>query len=78
MKIKSVLCRAAHVLHGFVSGFLSLSNLPISVFLYAQFLTYEFVEWRIKRDKMYPELREWIAGFTVGLVIKYFLSLQYL
>ena len=67
--VKKIMCKAAHVIHGLIAGFVAMENLALSVFLYIQFLAYETVEWRIKRDRMYPELREWAIGFVIGLLI---------
>jgi len=65
----SILC---HVLHGLAAGFLAPKGwlgLAVSLFLYAQFFAYEYVEETKIRDEMFHELREWSFGFIIGLVL---------
>jgi hypothetical protein len=65
----SILC---HVFHGLAAGFLAPKGwlgLAISLFLYAQFFAYEYVEESKIRDEMFHELREWSFGFIIGLVL---------
>jgi hypothetical protein len=65
----SILC---HVLHGLTAGFLAPKGwlgLVVSLFLYAQFFAYEYVEESKIRDEMFHELREWSFGFIIGLVL---------
>ena len=63
------MCKLAHIIHGFIAGLISIQSLALSAFLWMQFLVYEYVEWKIKHDKMYPELREWSIGYVIGLLI---------
>ena len=62
----SVLC---HVLHGLIAGIAWFFNPFLSVFLFAQFLLYEFVEETKIKDEMYYELREWSFGFIIGIFV---------
>jgi len=65
----SILC---HIFHGLAAGFLAPKGwlgLATSLFLYAQFFLYEFVEESKIRDEMFHELREWSFGFIIGLVL---------
>lgn len=63
-----------HFLHGYFGGF-TFKPLPLlSIFLYVQFLLYEYFEESKVKDEMYHELKEWAAGFFVGLVSYIFLA----
>jgi NhaP-type Na+/H+ and K+/H+ antiporter len=62
----SVFC---HVSFGIISGFFGLVNLPLSVFLYLQFLMYEFVEESKLKDELFYELREFSLGYLLGLLL---------
>jgi len=69
---KKLMCKLAHMVHGFIAGFLAIEKLSLSVFMYFQFLLYEAVEWKVKKDRMYPELCEWSIGFVLGLLARLF------
>jgi hypothetical protein len=57
----------AHFFHGFIGGLLSISYPVIAIFLFIQFLAYEYFEESKVKDEMYHELREWSAGYVTGL-----------
>jgi len=60
-----------HLLHGLLGGF-TFKPLPLlSLFLYVQFLAYEYFEENKIQDEMFHELREWSLGFFIGLVLYY-------
>jgi len=65
-----------HFLHGFLAGFITWINLPLSLFLYLQFFLYEWVEERKLQDEMYSELKEWSFGFVAGFIIYLVLMLN--
>lgn len=60
-----------HFAHGILSGALFWTSWIVSVFLYGQFFLYEYVEESKIKDEMYAELREWSAGFVIGLLAAY-------
>jgi len=63
--------KGAHFTAGLVASLVPLAYGIIVIFL---FMTYEFVEtWKIK-DKAYPEIREFTAGFITGLVYRFHLE----
>jgi succinate dehydrogenase/fumarate reductase cytochrome b subunit len=59
----------AHYLHGLLAGVLTVDFIAVSIFLFVQFLAYEFFEETKVRDEMYHELREWSTGYVAGLVL---------
>lgn len=67
-----------HFLHGFFGG-LTFKPLPLlSLFLYLQFLLYEYFEETKIKDELYHELKEWSAGFFTGLFSYIFLAFFHL
>jgi len=58
-----------HFLHGLASGIAWHIDYRVSLFMFFLFFLYEFVEYVKVKDTMYFELREWIAGFTLGWVL---------
>lgn len=68
----------SHILFGFLAGFMTgffgWFGLAIAIFIYIQFLLYEYFEETKIKDEMYYELREFAIGFSVGLIIGLVLS----
>jgi len=60
-----------HIIHGFIAGVFAYYNACVSGLLFAQFLAYQVIESVKTRDYAFFELREWIAGYTVGLLAVY-------
>jgi hypothetical protein len=58
----------AHYSHGLLAGVLSIDFIAVSIFLFVQFLAYEFFEETKVKDEMYHELREWSTGYVFGFV----------
>lgn len=65
--MKRWLSVGTHGLHGAIAGALWFLSWGLSVFLFAQFVLYEYVEETKIRDEMFFELREWAFGFVGGL-----------
>ena len=65
-----------HVLHGMLAGFVFYLSALASIFLYIQFILYEYFEETKVRDEMYRELKEWSSGFAVGFLVS--LIIRYL
>ena len=59
----------AHGLGGFITPFLSLVSWWLVGFNTFLFLLYEVVEWYQIRNKVYKDVKEWVAGFFAGSVI---------
>ena len=59
-----------HALHGLITAYSWLYISPgLALFMWLQFILYEAVEaWKIN-DKMFLELREWTAGFSIGVIV---------
>lgn len=67
--MEKVLNVSAHVAYGCLSGYFWWIDSLASVFLFFLFVFYEVVE-RVKiRDELYHEVKEFTAGFALGLVI---------
>jgi len=60
------LSQLAHVLHGFLAGFIFTLDWRVSLFLFVQFLLYEWVEESKIKDELYHEIKEWSIGFALG------------
>ena len=61
----------AHILHGIFAGVLTLAlslGPFLAIFLFAQFLLYEFVEETKIKDELYYEIQEWAFGYAIGLI----------
>jgi len=76
-KLYSVLTDIAHVLAGFIVGYVSVENLALSLFYTALYIIYQTVEHVIiEEDDYIGDLREYIIGYTAGLtcaVIYYYI-----
>ena len=68
----------AHISHGFIAGFFWWVSWPLSIFMFVQFLLYEFVEESKVRDEMYREIKEWATGFVVGVLFSWFWGIDLL
>ena len=55
-----------HISHGFLAGFIFTLDWRVSLFLFAQFVLYEFVEESKIKDELYHEIKEWSIGFALG------------
>ena len=54
----------------FIAGFIAGVSPPFySVMITLLFLIYEFIEKTIIHDRMYPEVREFTAGFACGVLL---------
>ena len=67
-KIRKYVLWPIHYVAGYIAGFLWFIDHLLSVFLYVQFLAYEYVEEEKVHDQMYYELREFTAGFVLGFL----------
>jgi hypothetical protein len=64
-----VLCRVAHVVYGLLSALAVRVNPVLTVVMAAVFIIYELdEEWRLN-DVAYEELREFMLGFSIGVVV---------
>ena len=68
-KIRRYILWPVHYLIGFISGFIWFIDKYLAIFLYIQFFLYELVEEEKKHDQMYIELREFTAGFVIGMIV---------
>ncbi|MEM2424314.1 MAG: hypothetical protein QXO15_00960 [Nitrososphaerota archaeon] len=69
--MRNILNTISHVTHGFLAGFISIylsHGLLIALFLFTQFLIYEYIEENKLKDEMFNELREWSFGFCTGII----------
>jgi hypothetical protein len=64
-----LLSRAIHVILGIIAGLLILSYPIAALALTALFLIYEYVEETKVLDEMYLEVKEYTAGYLIGLSI---------
>jgi len=61
--------RLAHVLAGFIAGFLVMYDFKLTVFLTIMFIIYELWEAIRIGDTGYLELREFIIGLYAGILL---------
>ena len=65
----SVFCHVAlGLLAGVLAGLLKWFGFALAAFIYVMFFLYEYFEERKVMDEMFYELREFTAGFCVGLI----------
>jgi len=67
-RYKEIAFKSAHALHGYLTALVIEEDIVLGLIMLLMFLLYEFVEWHIKKDKLYPEIREWLIGFTIGAI----------
>lgn len=60
--------RIIHFITGFMAGYLLDIYMPFSIILLILFLLYEFSEWRITHDTLFPEMREFTSGYVAGFI----------
>jgi hypothetical protein len=65
MRLLSV---ATHIALGFYAGSLTYISFPASVIIIVLFLIYEWVEESKVKDEMYYEVREFLTGYSAGLL----------
>lgn len=65
---KKLIYRSAHFVHGYLTALATVKNPIVGLILWATFLIYEYIEFNVKKDKMYPEVMEWLIGYSVGAV----------
>jgi len=54
---------------GLITGILGWFGFAVGIFLYIQFFLYELFEEQKTGDEMFYQLREFTAGYTVGLIL---------
>lgn len=57
-----------HLFAGFLSGFFLYLYTSFSIILLILFLLYEFSEWKITHDTLFPEIREFTSGYVAGFI----------
>jgi hypothetical protein len=65
---KQLLSLATHIALGFYAGSMTYISFPASVVIIVLFLIYEWVEESKVRDEMYYEVREFLTGYSAGLL----------
>jgi len=71
----SVFCHVAlGLLAGVLAGLFKWFGLAVAVFIFAMFFLYEYFEERKVQDEMFYELREFVLGFCVGLILSLVVS----
>lgn len=63
------LTQIVHILHGMLGAIAYIFDWKLSVFLFLQFLLYEYAEESKVKDELYRELKEWSSGFAVVISI---------
>ena len=67
-KLYSILTDIAHILAGFIVGYIAVGNLALSLFYTALYIIYQTIEHIIvEEDDYVGDLREYIIGYTIGL-----------
>jgi len=67
-KLYSILTDIAHTITGFIVGYISVVNLPLSLFYTLLYIIYQTIEHVIiEEDDYIGDLREYIIGYTIGL-----------
>jgi hypothetical protein len=71
----SVFCHIAlGLLAGVLAGLFKWFGLALAVFIFVMFFLYEYFEERKIQDEMFYELREFVLGFCVGLILSLVLT----
>ena len=66
--MRSIKTTLAHFVTGFLSGFFIVEYPLFSIFLLILFILYEFSEWKITHDTLFPEIREYTIGYILGFM----------
>jgi len=61
-----ILPKAAHYVGGATAGFLSISNPALATLITIVFVVYEFGEWWVIEDKLYPDVKEFLIALTAA------------
>jgi len=73
-KIHNILTDVAHIAAGAVSGYLSLNYPVVSLIYTLLYLTYQLVEYiTAGDDDIVSDLREYVIGFTAGIVASFYI-----
>jgi hypothetical protein len=69
-KLYALLTDIAHVLGGGLAGYITFTNIYISIFYTAMYFIYQALEHlEVRDDDFVGDLREFLIGFTAGLCI---------